>query len=369
MLTILSGFEEFTEVTFLGDRGQIELIQLEGKSVLTKPVAFIPKYVHPKVGGRAWIAKIWHEFNNVFALLRTAPEESLIFFCSLSPITSFFYKLIKRFYPEKKVVITLHGDIDFIQQNKTRLRNWLGKFFSWSFSMKDRKTKYLVLSNTIKKNLIREEILSGDELYAVNHPYVFDALNKQKKTAKFPVRIGHIGVASTEKNTQLLFTLAKIFEYEIKRNELSFSIIGMTANIDEFNNGLVEYQNDSEMLPKSLFNEKIAGLDYSIFFYSDQNYKFCSSGAILDSIHHRIPIISFKNQGFESLFSEAPGPVGYLCRNIDEMERVIRDILNKDVEADYIEMQHNLNAYQNNFTIDYVKEKLHEQLIPFIHAK
>jgi hypothetical protein len=206
-------------------------------------------------------------------------------------------------------------------------------------------------------------------LYAVNHPYVFDALSKPPKGAKYPVRIGHIGVASTEKNTQFLFTLAKMFEEEIKRKEVIFSIIGMTTNIEEFNNGLVEYQNDSEMLPKSLFNEKIAGLDYSIFFYGDENYKFCSSGAILDSIHHRVPVISFKNQGFESLFSEAPGPLGYLCRDIAEMEKVVRYILNNDVEAAYTGMRKNLGEYQDNFTLDYVKEKLHEQLMPFIHAK
>jgi len=368
MLKILSEFQEFDMVTFLGDKGQIELIQLEEAFRKKNSVKFFSRYVHPKVGGKEWMFKIWYEFTNMFSLLKTVPDESLIFFCSLSPITSFLYKLIKRFYKRKKVVITLHGDIDFIQQNKSKLRNWLGKFFKWSFRMKDQNTKYLVLSNTIMKNLIREDILLENEVYAINHPYVFDFLEKHEKVRKFPVRIGHIGVASLEKNTQLIFNLAKIFEDEIKQNKIIFSIIGMTTNIHDFNNGLVEYQNDKEMLSKSLFNDKIAELDYSIFFYRDQNYKFCSSGAVLDAIHHRIPIISFKNQGFVSIFNDAPGPIGYLCADIDEMERVIRGILNNDNGSEYNEMQNNLTAYQNSFTIDYVKEKLYKQLTPFIYG-
>jgi glycosyltransferase involved in cell wall biosynthesis len=366
MLDILSMLPKISQVNFMAHDGQIAYIKAEHQFQSGVPINFIPVRVHHRVGGKHWISKIYYELKNACALLKTAAPDDFIFFCSLSPITSLFFKIYKKKFPNKKVIITLHGDIDFIQQNKSRFRNLLGKFFKWSFRLKDNYTKYLVLSDTIRQNLIREHFLASSEVFAINHPYVFDRLGERKSNSK-TLHIGHIGVASTEKNTQFIFELAALLKTEIGQGKVKFSIIGMSANIHEYSNALVTYNNAAEMLSKDEFNTKIDELDYTVFFYSDENYKFCSSGAILDAIHHKIPILSIKNQGFQAIFAEADGEIGILVNDVKEMAQTIRRIIQEPDPEKYTSMVNNLAAYQEKYTTEHVSKQLLKQIKTFLY--
>lgn len=370
MLTILSTLPEVEEVCFYAHAGQIERLKKEHQFQDSSRVRLIPARVHEQIGGKHWIKKILLEFRNVIQLLHRSPPGSLIFFCSLSPITSLLFKLLKVFYRKQKVIITLHGDLDFIQQNKARLRNWLGKCFIWSFKVKDQETKYIILSEPIRENLIATGYLQPDEMYAINHPYVFDAHPAAKSLQQKSIRIGHIGLASVEKNTQLLFTLAETLQEEIRKQQLDFSIIGPSTDMEAYKNAWVRQEENTGMLSKASFNEKIAALDYVVFFYSDENYRFCSSGAILDAINHQIPILSLKNQGFEVIFRHAPGPIGYLCEDVEEMAKLLREkILAKEEQEKYREMQLNLGKLKDNYTLDQVRKQFLEQAKVFLYGK
>jgi len=370
MLDILSEFPHVSNIEFHAHPGQIDFIKQELRFSTVNKITFVPAHVHELVGGRQWLKKIGYELRNVIWILNRSPVNSLVFFCSLSPISSFFFKLLKIFYRKQKVLVTLHGDIDFIQQNKTRFRNWLGKFFIWSFKIKDKNTKYIILSNQIKDNLIETGYLRTDEMYAINHPYIFDAQPQPVKLKSKTIRIGHIGVASQEKNTQFIFKLAEQFKDEIMERLISFCIIGMATNVDGFKNNWVEYAKSEELLSKQSFNEQISKLDFVVFFYGDENYRFCSSGAILDAINHEIPILSLNNQGFQYMFNEADGPIGYLCNNVEEMKRLITErLLVGYDQVEYDQMRYNLRGFKNKYTIAYVKEQLLKQVNGFVYGK
>lgn len=372
MLRILSNLPGVEKVVFLGHEGQLALIRNEYQQAESSKVVFKPVKVHQQVGGKHWITKLRYEIANTYRLLKRAPAGSIVYFCSLSPVTSLVYKLFKVFFRRQKVFITLHGDIDFIQQNKSRLRNYLGRFFIWSFQLKDAQTKYMVLSRQIRSNLIATGYLRADEMYAINHPYLFNEQAQQKVVSQ-PLRVGHIGLASLEKNTQYLFQLAETMRQEVLNKQIEFSIIGTATQMDAYQNELVVFDPKSPMLSKAAFNERIAALDYIVFFYSDDNYRFCSSGAILDAINHEIPIVSLANEGFKAIFEEAPGPIGYLCRDLDEMKALfqqrLRDHESPKARENYAQMSHHLHQLKNNYTLTAVQQQFMDQAKEFIYGK
>lgn len=369
MIEVFSNLPNVDRVEVYGHHGQIELFKKNNFLINKDNINLHPSYVNEKIGGKEWIKKIFYELKSVINLLNGTPKDAFIFFLSLSPITSFFYKMIKVFYKRKRVLVVLHGDLDFIQRNKARLRNLLGQFFILSFKIKDKNTKYVLLSECIKVNLVNTGFVKNTELYVINHPYRFETGISQRKLKRNPIHIGHIGTASEEKNTQLIFELAEHFKHEIQTGKVKFSIIGKCVNIDKYQNQWVNFIPHQQMLAKSEFDEMISTLDYTIFFYKDLNHKFSSSGAILDAINHMVPVISFENQVFNQIFKEAPGEIGYLCPDLDSMKNKIFDLITVEDDLTYQTMVENLKKYQFNYTPKYIENQILNQMSDFVYGK
>ncbi|RFM26665.1 hypothetical protein [Deminuibacter soli] len=359
LVKICTQLADVTAVRFIADSHQTNAYSISHGEEDANGVTLKALTVPAKVGGKHWIKKIGFEIIQSFRLLCASSTEETVIFSSLSPVTSVFVKFFGFLWKGKNVLITLHGDVDFIQQNKTGMRNLLGKCFKASFRIKRKNVKYLALSFPISNNLIKEHYLNSNELFWINHPYFFKKHSLHKEPGK-PVRIGHIGVASQEKHTHYIFDVAQRLATYISNGALHFSLVGMAVNISDFSNGYVEGGNTAgEMLSKEQFDKKIEELDYAVFFYSDEHYKFCSSGAILDAINHEIPVIALKTEGFSYIFSKAAGRMGFLCNDLNEMTALIEDITNGKVSKDeYDDMRNTIADYKHQFSIEYVKDQL-----------
>lgn len=66
-------------------------------------------------------------------------------------------------------------------------------------------------------------------------------------------------------------------------------------------------------------------LDYILLLYPTDTYRLIASGAILDCIRFRKPVIALRTDYFEYLFDKL-GPFGILVNDIDEMAKEIERI-------------------------------------------
>jgi hypothetical protein len=135
-------------------------------------------------------------------------------------------------------------------------------------------------------------------------------------------------VVSKTKNIDQFVSFTKLFLPEIKVGRISFSATGaIYCKKEELVDAHIDIPDEENaLMDREALNERIQRLDYILFFYHSNMYKYLASGAVLDAVNAEIPIIALRNDYFEYLFSRF-GPFGYLVDSIDEMESVIRKLL------------------------------------------
>lgn len=307
------------------------------------------------------LKRIWNELTSIWKLSSKVKKEKpeQFFFLSLSSVSGIFLKI---FFSRKiPVIVTLHGDVEFIRLNNDFTRNFLGRCFRFSFRIKKRLCRYLVLDEVIKTNLLRSGFLNDDELIAIPHPYIFKY--QQKKIEYYePFKIAHIGVASIEKQSFYLFRIAAKFNSAVLQKRLVFLLIGKNENIDKSEiNEFVCGAESKGMLSRDDFEHRIAGIHYAIFFYNDI-YQLTGSGAILDAFNFEKPIIALRNELFSAIFERA-GNIGFLCNDITEIESVVERILNGDINKTvYEKMQLNMKKYKEENSLEKIQARLFSQV-------
>jgi hypothetical protein len=312
-------------------------------------------------GIRMVLSRILFEVNalrKLSAKLKTEKNVT-VFFLSISSVAAIFQK--RFFFQEARVINTMHGDVEFTRLNNDFTRNFLGRCLRQAFKMKRQRVKYLVLDEVIKNNLIKEKFLLHDEIISIQHPYIFKNDVQSIEYAE-PYKIGHIGVASNEKQSFYLFQLAERFREFVQKKRLSFFLIGRNENIKASSaNELIVGANNNCMLERNEFEGRIKDIHYAIFFYNDI-YQLTGSGAVLDAFNFEKPIIALKNELFDSIFKRA-GNIGFLCGNVSEIESLISDIVaGKISKTVYNRMGDNMRKFKKDHSINKLQDQLFSQL-------
>lgn len=274
---------------------------------------------------------IFSAISNVLLILNV-PKDVIIIF---NQNNIFSTKLINNLNKllNKKIIIICHGELELLKNNLaykpgllgSMIRNLVKSFFLNEHIVLAANIYFIVLGDILLLNL--QGIVSktiADRFYCIDLPYVFNDIktvnNNQKK-----INLGTVGEVEKNKNIKNIIYLAKIFQKEIQNDTLSLSIIGkVLVNKDELLKAHIDISNNN--LNRDEFNKKIENLDYILFFYDKDNYRYTASGAVFDAINLEKPILSFKNDYFCYLFNKY-GNFGYLVDSIEEMATYMRKIL------------------------------------------
>jgi hypothetical protein len=371
LLCMLSKIYSDQPVVFWSSTSHSNAVQrfIESKGISLQNVTFQQvASLHIGLPISSYMKKVMCEILNVKRLHSTIRhlQPAQVFYLSISPFTScVFHKFI--YDNSYRARIVLHGDLEFIRLNTTRLRNYLGRCLRMAFRSASKNLSYIVLDHLIKKNLVKTGLINAGRIISLPHPYIFNDhfLNYNDENAPVipPVHIGMIGVASMEKNSQLLFGLADRLRNECLSGKVIFTIIGKNENIsDAYQNEYVEIVGKEGMVTRPVFEQQIGSIHFSIFFYSNEAYQLSSSGALLDAIEFEKPLIALRNDLFESIFSEA-GEIGYLCNSVDEMYDLIIRFSGGNMDIDrYNSMKGNMRKYKSNTTLDILSKQLASEL-------
>lgn len=185
-----------------------------------------------------------------------------------------------------------------------------------------------------------------------------------------PIRFGHIGSAGKRKNVDKLYDIASINSDLVKSKKIEFWVVGILEDSikQHLNANVKNLVNDQINTPLSRekYDSEVANLDYSMFFYGQNDFLLRSSAAFFDAIFYEKPIIAIKNRFFVDMFV-VNGEMGYLCEDVDEMNALIEGIvLNRELSLkSYKLFIDNIQAYKKTLSIDNIAADLKDQLKSF----
>jgi hypothetical protein len=347
---ILCGIDFNTDINLFGSKKHLNL--------LTKNRFHLHKLIYnflPVIDGglMVWPFKYLLESYALLKIFIAAKKKQpdFIFFSSLFPFTHFTYLLLKPFFKNVKVLIALHGELNYINSDIEFKYKLLGYFLKKNISNKrNNNTYYLVYSDHIKNKILNDYKVNEKKIYCLDHPYVYTN-NSYNTLVSSPLLIGSIGIASVSKNTHLIFDLANQSKLLIKEKKIEFKILGKSMiDILPFKNNLVNYNYSNVMLSKQQYQIEIANLHYVIFFYGDNTYSLSPSGVFFDAIEFEKPIIVLQNQLFDFYFKRF-GNIGYSCRNFEELKNTVEIIANKPPTEEYQLQIDNIKKIKNSLSI------------------
>jgi hypothetical protein len=285
----------------------------------------------------------------------------LLFITSITPPSLFFLKLLLPLF-SCQIIVTLHGELEFLRENKKGFWKYWGKILKGALHFRSNNDlKYLVFGEIVKSNLLQTVELNPNAVLAIDHPFIYDDIsNKTVDTGN--IKLGIVGVASVHKRSHKIFQIAEGFREEITNSQICFEIVGrVLPNIYSYTNEYVKYSLENDLINREGFENKIANLDYLLFFYDNDYYKLCSSGAFFDAVNFEKPILAIKNDFFCYYFNKL-GNIGYLFDSEIELSLKIKDILTNFPAKEYTNQVANLKKAKQYLSLSSISESLYSQL-------
>ncbi|WP_058485668.1 glycosyltransferase family protein [Defluviitalea phaphyphila] len=294
-----------------------------------------------------------------------------ILFLTINPFSLFFIKFLNILL-KKKVIFVCHGELDSLRKEGLNYFSIYYRFililFRFIFNIKiNMNIYYIILGESIKNNLLQlNPYYKKLNLIVIDHPYdysetFFKGIKRENKSKNNTIKLGIVGVATKEKNSDKIFELADMFQQEIKDKKLEFTIVGkIKFNIEKYNKHNVKMPGlGKDLIEREEYERIVNELDYILFFYDKDSYKLIASGSFFDAIKMGKPIISIKNDFFNYYFSKY-GDMGYLCDNINDMINVINNLLLKNIKTDVF--KNNIKRAKNDLSYNNIFINLKNQM-------
>jgi len=314
-----------------------------------------------------YIKKEKTRMRQMDSIVTGAAAEDLIFYSVSSFYCFYYFKKIKTKYPVP-VIATLHGGIDYFynpQSYMERINAWYHKRM---FKLDAPNFKYLLLNKIAKSKLVKDGYLKAGEVMEIEHPYPnLGAVQTFVPLTQTPLTIAHLGsMEAQRKHSHYLYDLAARSAASIQGGKLKFQIIGLkNASVKNWENEWVEevVGKATSYLERSVYEQAVKSIHYSIFFFPVNEYICRASGATVDTLVFEKPVFTLYHPYFEYLFKVA-GNVGYMVNTLDEMKAIINQIIADPgrYEAEYRLQCDNLKQFKNKLTVESVAEDLRSQM-------
>jgi hypothetical protein len=265
-----------------------------------------------------------------------------IVFLSCTSAGIFCIKILSIFFKKIDVFIVLHSVIESIDK-QIKKPIWDYPFnLIYILSILKKKNNKFILFN--KYSLLRfEKDYKNLSPFFLSIEFPFEYTLKPTRNSKYTNNVDKIVFASigdfnVRKNSSLFFDLAN--QNNQKNSSFAFWFIGRIdiLNIDVKNVHIVSSDN---MLDDQSYHNYIDMIDYAVFLFNSEFYRYTVSGTLYDAIFHLKPILAIRTPFFEDFFLKY-GNIGYLCDTYNDMLRLLNTFqLTKNSEV-YLEQQINL---------------------------
>lgn len=272
--------------------------------------------------------------HNVVALAGSRRGDLLIFNYN-NPAALLPLKLLNAVMRRAVVIIT-HGELEYIALAPSTpwsgTTRQVGKVFARLLKMRtgSRNIRYMVLGESIKRNLAALKAVDIRQVIAIDHPYIFNpAAARDNNTAPYPAGISTVGVKNFPANFD---TDAWIVRQAVALPHLTFLVIGTWSRINTPGGPRVEnIENHTGPTQKhrAEYERILSRMEAMIYLYPDDEYRLKASGAIFDCLERGIPAIAVRNDYFDHLLA-LHGPLGYLYPSLESLTHDLASVTTRD---------------------------------------
>lgn len=252
------------------------------------------------------------------------------------------------FWKRNRVFDMCHSDMEHIKKEKggSLAMKCLGWYLRHVFKHTkiSRKIHFILLSSDMV-NIFSKYILPINQelIFSIDHAYIrpINALTKHKDNNDL-IRIGIPGAITPSRG---LNTLKYILQHLTNNRVMIYSLSFVNGDIDSKH--FVELNKIGGLLPFNEYNANVQKMDMLLLLYDKGSYELTASGAVLEAIWDRKPIIALDNYYFRYLFNKF-GDLGKLCNSLEEL-------------SGYINLLSNISS--NNYIMANI-EKARKNLLP-----
>ena len=360
LLAMLGKF--YPNITFYGEKNNmhevLDILDQNHTNCSSLRTRILPLPIASS-GIRSFFVFIFSFFYNIYFIIFANKKELLVFnYNNLMAVRSmnFINKLFNR-----NILIFCHGEMEFLISEIKKygpLNSLLWKFAHHFFLNKNiqvhPKIKFVVMGDAILQH-IRETVPNniGKAFISVDHSYFFNSTHYPYNSSK-QLKVGTVGVFSKIKGGD---DFCKLYHL-VDKSKVRFSITGrIFYDMNIINSMNIDLPNNkgANAIDREELEKRIQELDIILFFYPKDSYKLIASGAIMDAISMKKPILAIKNSYFSYIF-EKFGSFGFLVDSVEEMAKTIKILKKEDLAFDFDTIQKKLN-------ISSISEQLKEQLI------
>ncbi len=271
--------------------------------------------------------------HNIRILLFSGKGD-ILFYNFSNPFSLRIIDRLNRFL-KRDVVMCCHSEMEYLSLPRStgKLHNRLLSSLVRNYFKSGRRPapgmRFIVLGDVLLKNLmpyLSPEMFS--RFVAVDHPYEeesgIQSCGKDEERGNHGIlNVGTVGILNEHKGSESYLRLIRLLQGE--RIPLAFHASGhIQCDPHPFREaGVVMAGATNEPLPYPEFEKAVRRLDYILFFYGKDKYRLTASGALLDAVRFRKPVIALRNDYFEYFFNKF-GEIGYLVDDVEEMGELLR---------------------------------------------
>lgn len=360
LLAMLGNF--YSNITFYGEKNNMnEVLDVLAQNHTNSSSLRTKKLPLPiaSSGIRSFFVFIFSFFYNLYFITFADKKTLLVFnYNNLMAVRSM--NLINKLF-NRNILIFCHGEMEFLISDIKQygpLNSLLWRFAHHFFLNKNiqvhPKIRFVVMGDAILRHMketvpdnIGKAFISVDHSYFFNDSLPYTPVNNQLK-------VGTVGVFSKIKGGD---DFCKLY-YLVDKSKVEFSITGRIfydMNIINRMNINLPKNKGANAIDREELEKRIQELNIILFFYPKNSYKLIASGAIMDAISMKKPIIAIRNSYFSYIF-EKFGSFGFLVDSVEEMAKTIETLKKEDLVFDFDTIQKKMN-------ISSISEQLKEQLI------
>lgn len=313
------------------------------------------KAINKIIKDYSFILYQWKIIKKIFNFAKKNNEYNLLFLFTTT-FSLYYIKLFSLFNSKLNVRTVIHGDIEKIDIKKyvqNSLKNKILTFlYLLFFGLKNplllptpNNLKFIIFGESIKNNVLKILPRLKNQIIAIPHPYLYNPKLINTNLDINKINIGVIGICAKQKNSIVLKKLINKLNIIKEKN---FQILFSGRIIDDELYDMAKKstfisQNtvSKEMLTDLERNETILKMDYAMFTYNLNSYKYTASGAFIDAINFEKPIIALQTDYIQYYFNKY-GNIGYLCNSYEELEETLLNILTNPSVEEYKLQQQNI---------------------------
>ena len=257
--------------------------------------------------------------------IATAPKDTDVVINYMFALTLYPINFTARM-TGRRVLVVCHSDMQVLQGPDNSV-SWLFRKSINMFRRKDVKIAdnlwFAVLGEAILANvkpLLSEQM--KEKMLTFDHTAIFDRIPKKTHTASEKLVLGFVGGLRASKGGDVFLKLAEHFK---DNPQVEFRIIGHTggnrARLEAAGVVIPDGVGDF-FISRELMYECICSLDYVLYCFPPQGYRFTASGTVFDAIDCERPILAIRNDYFSGMFKTC-GDFGYLE---DDYEHLVKRI-------------------------------------------